>query len=97
MPRLEYAGGAFNLGQGMEAETITLYTSDELCMPGKTLRQLRVAADLGTRELARRTGLTRHTIRQAERSKSFCLDKQDMSALLEALGVSGFKIESEAK
>lgn len=63
-----------------------VYPSDELCMDGKELRRLRMAAGLSERELAKKMGWYRKKVERYEKSVQFCLHRTEMQEILKVLG-----------
>jgi transcriptional regulator with XRE-family HTH domain len=62
-----------------------VFPSDEWCMEGRRLRELRVHAGLSARDLAARLGVYRKQVQRWEKAHRFCLPRQEMMRLLEVL------------
>lgn len=65
-----------------------VFQSNEVCMEGKELRRLRMAAGLSERALADKLGWYRKRLQRFEDSKQFCLHPSEMESLLKVLGIS---------
>ena len=62
-----------------------VFPSNEVCMHGKELRRLRIAADMSERTLARKMGWYRKKVERFEKTHRFCLHRIEMKILLDVL------------
>jgi transcriptional regulator with XRE-family HTH domain len=59
-----------------------IFPSSDVCMNGRDLRRLRIAACLSERELANRMDWYRKKVQRLESSNQFCLNITEMRKLL---------------
>lgn len=68
----------------------SIFPSNEVCMYGKELRRLRMAAGLSQEALAQKMGWQhKHSIQRLEKKHHFCLHEEIMNKLLEVLSDQG--------
>ncbi|MBN1126431.1 MAG: helix-turn-helix domain-containing protein [Sedimentisphaerales bacterium] len=63
-----------------------IFPCNELCMHGKELRRLRIAAGLSERTLARKMSWYKKKVERYERAHQFCLHPAEMEQLVIVLG-----------
>ena len=66
----------------MEAK---IYPSNDVCMQGRELRRLRMAAGLSQGKLAKKMNWYRKRVERMENSEHFCLPSEEMQTILDIL------------